>query len=304
MPGRPVLKKGDSVGIFLPSSPVREPFRGKGLAALKRMGYAPVEVPDVLSRANCEFLAREPRQTIEDMRRFFQDSEIKALWAGRGGYGSNLLLPLLQDLEIPAPKIIIGSSDVSYLLWYLLDRFDAAVFYGPMVYSSLADNRFNEANLTQILSGDYDEIKMPGGVLIPGTAKGPVTGGCLSNFLSLTGTPYLPEVTGRVLLLEDVGERPYRLDRMFWQLANIEGGGILSSIRGLVLGRFPGCFNHPNEKDIFLQRVRRYLLPYNIPVIYDLPFGHGEDLHTLPLGQTAAIDTEGAGYKLSIQREV
>lgn len=282
------LRKGDKVGIFLPASPVKEPYRGNGLKKLGQLGYVPVEVSRVLSRTRCEFLARSPEENIEDMQGFFKNREIKALWAGRGGCGSYLLLPLLQQLEIPIPKIVIGSSDISYLLWYFLDHLNMVVFYGPMVYSSLAEDRFNEDNLTKILSGHYKEIKISGSVLVPGSVTGVVTGGCLSNFVSLLGTPYLPEVGKRILLLEDVGERPYRLDRMFWQMA---AARIFSKISALLLGAFPNCFKNVKEKENFLQRVRYYLEPNNIPIICDLPLGHGDNIHTLPLGIEVEIDT-------------
>lgn len=283
------LQEGDKVGIFVPASPVKEPYRANGLKKLRELGYVPVEVNRVLSKTNIDFFAKSPEENIEDIQRFFKNREIKALWAGRGGYGSNQLLSLLPQLEIPGPKIVIGSSDISYLLWYLLDHVNVVVFYGPMVYSSLAVDRFNADNLTKVLSGHFAGIKIPGSVLVPGSVTGVVTGGCLTNFVSVIGTPYLPEVEKRILFLEDVGERPYRLDRMFWQ---ITAAGIFSKISALLLGEFPNCYKNAKEKEDFLQRVRYYLEPYNIPIIYDLPLGHGDNIHTLPLGIEVEIDTE------------
>jgi muramoyltetrapeptide carboxypeptidase len=285
----PPLVEGDKVGIFVPASPVKEPYRSNGVKKVQELGYVPVETGYVLCKLSPgDFLAQGPAESFKDIQRFFKAKEIKALWAGRGGYGSNHLLPLLPQLDIPEPKVVIGSSDVSYLLWYLLDHFKMVVFYGPMVYSSLAENRFDRGNLKDLLNGNYQEIKIPGKILIPGKTKGIVTGGCLSNFVSLIGTPYLPEVEQRVLLLEDVGERPYRLDRMFWQVAH---AGIFSKIKGLILGEFPRCFNDNKGKENFEQRVKNYLKDYQVPVISDLPFGHSENIHTLPLGVTIEIDT-------------
>lgn len=291
----PPLKEGDKVGIFVPASPVREPYRDGGLKKIEELGYVPVEVNDILAKISADdFLARKPEESFDDIQHFFIEKDIKALWAARGGYGSNHLLPLLHRLEIPFPKIVIGFSDASYLLWYLMDRFKMVVFYGPMVYSSLAGDRFDAANLKKILGGNYEEIKLAGEILEPGSARGIITGGCLSNFVSLIGTPYLPIVDRRILLLEDVGERPYRLDRMFWQVSR---AGIFAKIGGLLLGQFPGCFKNKKEKEIFLQRVRGYVKEYNIPVIYDLPFGHCNNMHTLPLGIKVNI-ASGAGRGL------
>jgi muramoyltetrapeptide carboxypeptidase len=256
---------------------------------VQELGYVPVETDHVLDKVSPgDFLAKSPAESFSDIQRFFKAKEIKALWAGRGGYGSNHLLPFLSQLAIPEPKVVIGSSDVSYLLWYLLDHFKMVVFYGPMVYSSLAENRFNRENLKSLLSGNCHEIKIPGKILSPGKAKGIVTGGCLSNFVSLIGTPYLPDVEQRVLLLEDVGERPYRLDRMLWQVAH---AGVFSKIKGLILGEFPNCFKDNKEKENFEQRVKNYLQDYRVPVISGLPFGHSENIYTLPLGVTIEIDT-------------
>jgi muramoyltetrapeptide carboxypeptidase len=286
----PSLREGDQVGIFIPSSPVKEPFRGKGLKRLEALGYVPVEVEDVLGRVSPgDFLSRMPEESFQQISHFFKAQEIGALWAGRGGYGSNHLLPLLKNLEVSHPKVVIGSSDVSYLLWYLLDRLNLVVFYGPMVYSALAEGRFDEVNLKRILHGDYHHMKIPGKVMLPGKTRGTLTGGCLSNLVSLIGTSYLPRVEQCLLLLEDTGERPYRLDRMFWQLIN---AGVLSRIKGLVLGEFPHCYKDEAERVNLWQRIRGYLKEYQIPVIYDLPVGHGEKIRTLPLGMIAEIDTD------------
>lgn len=285
----PPLVEGDKIGIFVPSSPVKEPYRSNGVKRVLELGYVPVETGDVLCKAAPgDFLAKTPGESFREIQRFFKAKEIKALWAGRGGYGSNHLFPFLPQLDIPEPKVVIGSSDVSYLLWYLLDHFKMVVFYGPMVYSSLAENRFNRENLITFLNGNYHEIKIPGKILVPGKTRGIVTGGCLSNFVSLIGTPYLPEIEQRVLLFEDVNERPYRLDRMLWQVTQT---GIFSKIKGLILGEFPNCFKDNKERENFEQRVKNYLRDYRVPVISHLPFGHSKNIHTLPLGVTAEIDT-------------
>jgi len=275
------------VGVFLPSSSVKESFRSAGIAELHRLGYRTREVSEILSQNG--MTAKTPEQGLEDLRLFFLDPKIDALWAARGGYGANLLLPHLQRIG-PAPaKPVIGSSDVSYLLWFLLDRFQMVVFYGPMAYSALAENRYRKADLKKILTGNYREIRYRGRVIKPGKSAGILTGGCLTNFASLVGTPYLPETNGRILLLEDINERPYRLDRLLWQ---IEQSGLIPNLSGLLLGEFPGCFRDSLERREFEERLRRRLEPYRFPVIGDLPFGHARRCSILPLGVTGIIDTE------------
>lgn len=272
---------GDKIGIFTPSSPVKEPFRTNGIQKIKELGFIPVEINDIMSDSGVDFLARPPQTGFDDIQQFLLDPNIKALWAARGGYGSNLLLNRFYHLKIPEPKIIMGASDVTYLLTYIHDRFNMVVFYGPMAYASLPENRFNEDNLRKTLSGDYSELTIPGEILSPGNVSGEVIGGCLSNLVSLLGTPWFPPIKGKILLLEDVGERPYRLDRMLWQLAS---AGIFSQIRGLLLGQFPNCFASPKEKEVFLNRVLIHTHPYNFPILYDLPVGHSDNIHIIPFG--------------------
>ncbi len=281
------LLPGDMVGIFLPSSPAREPFRTRGLETLQQMGFQTKEVKQPLS--GNDFLSRQPQRGLEDLQELFADPSIKALWAGRGGYGSNYLLPLLDRLEIPAPKIIVASSDVSYFLWYLLERRKMVVFYGPMVYGGLAAGSFDRDQVLAALTANQPHLRFHGRVLCPGKTRGLLAGGCLSNFASLLGTPLLPEVKGKILLLEDVNERPYRLDRLLWQC---EQSGVFRRIRALLLGEFPGCFKDEDEKNAFYERWRKKWAERGIPVLCDMPFGHARYAQVLPLGVKAEIDTE------------
>lgn len=288
------LVTGDKIGIIVPSSPVKEPFRSRGLEKLRELGYVPVEARNIL--ADNGFVAKPAEDNLQDIQYFWDDPDIKAIWAARGGYGSNHLLPCLERLNIRSPKIFIGSSDVSYLLWYLMARFQPVVFYGPMAYASMAENRVNIGQMQAVLGGGYTEMKIPGKVLLSGKTRGILTGGCLSNLVSLTGTGYFPEIDRRILLLEDRNEKPYRIDRMFWQLSQAD---VFSRIRGLILGEFPGCFQNQQEKDRFLSQMKERLKGLNMPVVYDLPLGHGENIHTVPLGIPVEINTvafEGIGF--------
>ena len=253
------VKIGDCIGIFLPSSPIKEPFRSSGIQALTDLGFQPREVRNVFERHG--FLARSAERALADIQSFFDDETIGGLWAGRGGYGANYLLRHLPDLSMPRPKVVIGSSDVSCLLWYLLDRFHMV---------------------------DYSELEIKGAVLRGGNASGVVTGGCLSNLVSLIGTHFFPKVEGRILLLEDLNERPYKLDRMLWQM---DQQGVFGRIKALILGEFPGCFLDESEKSDFLLRVRSLTEKRGIPVLFDLPFGHSMDCHVLPLGIKVEIAT-------------
>jgi muramoyltetrapeptide carboxypeptidase len=115
-----------------------------------------------------------------------------------------------------------------------------------------------------------------------------LTGGCLTNFASLLGTPHLPSVKAKILLLEDVNERPFRIDRLLWQC---EQAGIFDQIQALLLGEFPGCFKDEAEQDIFYCRWEEKLLSRRIPVLFNMPLGHAGVAHVLPLGIEGEIDT-------------
>jgi muramoyltetrapeptide carboxypeptidase len=290
------LKINDQVGIFLPSSPIKEPFRTEGLQALRAMGFKPREVADPFS--SHDFFARQPGQSLVDLQGFFADTEIKALWAGRGGYGSNYLLPLLERLKIAEPKIVVASSDVSYLLWYLLERRKMVVFYGPMVYGALAAGNYDRGQVLAALTANQPPMHFQGKILCPGKARGLLTGGCLSNFASLLGTRFLPQVKGRILLLEDVNERPYRLDRLLWQC---EQAGVFRRIQALLLGEFPNCFKDFAEEETFYGRWREKLSGLGIPVLTGMPFGHARSAQVLPLGVKGEIDSDSCPGQLNCE---
>jgi muramoyltetrapeptide carboxypeptidase len=262
------------------------------------MGFKPREVQGVLSTGN-GFFARPPERTLEDLQQFFASREIKALWAGRGGYGSNYLLPLLDRLVIGTPKVVIASSDVSYLLWHLLEHRRLVVFYGPMAYAGMAAGACDRDQVVRAITANQSSpLRFPGRVLCPGRASGPIGGGCLSNFVSLLGTRHLPTLKNRILLLEDVNERPYRLDRMLWQC---EQAGVFRRIRGLLLGEFPNCFRDDEEKESFYGRWRETLTRQGIPVLCDMPFGHARSAQVLPLGVNGSIDTESHPHPFSCE---
>ena len=283
-PGK--LFQGDKVGIFLPSSPIKQEYRLKGLAEIREMGFIPVEVDNI--SADSGYTGKPADETVRDFEELMGNNTIKALWAARGGYGSNLVLDKIGFIGEMKPRIIIGSSDVSFLLWRIMSLMNMPVFYGPMAYSTISDKRYDRENLLSVLSGNYTELKIGGKVLLGGKAENIVTGGCLSNLVSLCGTGYFPKTKDRIILLEDINERPFRLDRMMWQLSE---SGILSGIKGIIFGEFPGCFKDEKEKSMFYSSILKYFEQFDYPVLYDMPFGHSSFTKTLPLGIEIQIDT-------------
>lgn len=291
----PPLRSGDQVGIFVPSSPIREPFRSRGLKVLRKMGLEPVEVPGILDGTGC--VSKDPREAVADLQRFFHDGAIRALWAARGGYGANLALPYLDTLEVPETKVVVGSSDVSVLLWWLMEKRRMVVFYGPMAYASLADGGAEEDQCLALLDGSSPLPLFRGHALIEGEAVGRLHGGCLTNLVSLIGTSWFPNLEDRIVLLEDVGERPYRLHRLCWQLVQSRG---LHGVRGIVLGEFPGCFNDIREQRELWMRLADLFSHLNIPVMTDLPLGHARRARTIPLGVSVGMNASASEARLRL----
>jgi muramoyltetrapeptide carboxypeptidase len=295
----PALRAGDTIGVIAPAGPITPKALTTGLAALERRGYRPIHLPSILDRDL--YFAGSVERRLDELHRMFADPEVKGIVCFRGGYGANYLLPLLERLEIGFPKVVVASSDVSYLLWYLLERRQMVVFYGPMVYGALAAGEYDRDQVPAALAAKRQPLHFRGQVLCPGRAAGLLTGGCLSNFASLLGTPHLPELQGRILLLEDVNERAYRLDRMLWQC---EQAGVFRLIRGLLLGEFPNCFKDNGERAAFYGRWREKLAALGFPVLYDMPFGHAASAQLLPLGVNAEIDSGSSRAQLSCETGV
>jgi muramoyltetrapeptide carboxypeptidase len=289
------LSHGSRVGIIIPASPVKEPFRKRGLRAVRDMGFIPVETQG--KGGGNGYLAKPSEENIADIQGFLDDPTIDAVWAARGGYGSNVLLPGLGELRLSRPKVLIGSSDVSYLLWFFLDRLGLTVIYGPMAFSSLADGTADTDQLLGLVSGREATWGTAGIPVRPGNAEGVLTGGCLSNLVSLVGTPHMPVLRDRLVLFEDRGERPYRLDRMIWQLVQARA---FEGVRALVLGEFPGCFKNRGEKEQFLHRVADMTREQGMPVISDLPFGHARRVRAVPLGVRCRVRISAGGALLEV----
>jgi muramoyltetrapeptide carboxypeptidase len=234
------------------------------------------------------FLAGPDRTRAEEMNRFFADPDIKAVICARGGYGALRILKHL-DFSILAknPKIILGFSDISALLCAVLRQSRIGVFHGPTVCQMGKMDFTSRIFIQDALMGDSPYLIEARDSIIfkAGKAQGPVLGGNLTTICHLLSTGYLPDFKGCVLLLEDVGEAPYRLDRMLTQLRM---SGRLDHLAGIALGDFTRC-GDPNE----VYRVLGDRLGgLNIPVIAGFPVGHGPTNLTVPLGLVAVLDTE------------
>ncbi|ADH85013.1 S66 peptidase family protein [Desulfurivibrio alkaliphilus] len=283
----PPLRPGDTIGVFAPAGPVQDRDAAEaGLRLLNEAGFVIRHRRGLLERRR-GYLAGEDRERVEELHELWRDPEVKALLALRGGYGCLRLLPLLNwELLAARRKLLIGFSDLTVLQSALLQKTGTCPLHGPMLSTLATSDRESVRHFFQVIGGDYCRPIRPAGLEIirPGQARGPLLGGNLACLNHLLGTPWEPDLRGSILLLEDVGEAPYRIDRLLTQLAL---AGRLTGLAGLILGEFQDC--GPQE-DIW-QLLLELTAAQQLPIWGNFPVGHGRRNLTLPLGATASLDS-------------
>lgn len=288
------LQEGDKIGLITASSPISKDDLDKAVSNIQSLGLHAEYLPSVLERRG--FWAGSPESRARELYYFFDRSDIEAVMAVRGGYGSFELLPLL-DYEFIAScaKPLIGYSDVSALLNSLHFRSGIPALHGPMALGGFSD--FSRRCFCEVFFSSHPQIKLKGVenesyTLQPGLAEGRLIGGNLSVILSLLGTEYEPDFRQKILFLEEVNEPPYKIHRMLTQL---KAAGHLSVVSGIAFGRFSGCENMtPKEKaeNFSLPEVLEMIVnEIEKPAVYGLPFGHVNDNAFLPIGARAVLDT-------------
>lgn len=296
------LKSGDCIGVLAPASYASSDDLG-AVELLRSQGYRVRLAPS--ATALYEHFAGTDRKRAEDINEFFRDDSIKAILCVRGGYGSARVLDRL-DYEMIArhPKPLIGFSDVTALHVAIGDKCGMSTIHGPMMVSFTTprfDSEYTRSNFFAGLASTeaVGEIPMPEGrkleAVIPGHAEGIITGGNLTVLTSLVGTPWELDGRGSLLLLEEVGEKPYRIDRMLNQLWQ---SGLLRRVNGIILGDFVGCENDDADgvNDFTLDDVlKHYARISRKPVIRGMPSGHGEYNFFLPLGIHASMNASEDG---------
>lgn len=286
------LRPGDRIALVAPASPFSREAFDAGVAELRRLGYEPVYQESVFARRR--YTAGEPSLRAAAFRDAWSDPSIAAIIAVRGGYGSVQILPLLDEDEIRrTPKPFIGYSDTTALLTWLTGHCGIVSFHGPMI-----DGRFEKgppAYDSDTFSRVLTRAEPAGAITHPqlvalheGEAAGVLVGGTLTQLVASLATPYAFEPPrGHVLFIEEVAERPYRIDRMMTQLAM---SGILGRASAIVFGEMPRC-DEPGDGGPAIRDVLRELVAgFRGPVLFGLPSGHttGATL-TLPFGVRARV---------------
>jgi muramoyltetrapeptide carboxypeptidase len=290
-----ILRTGDRIALVAPASPFRVDEFEAGLAEIVRLGFEPVYDPSVFDRDGYEAGSAETRAAA--ITRALADRSIAAVMAVRGGYGSVHVLPLLDPAEVRrARKAFVGYSDLTSLLTYITGMCGVVAFHGPTVAGRL--DRGAAAYDEKTLVGSLMRAEPLGTLTSPGLeplregeAAGMLVGGNLTQLTASLGTPYAFDPPERcVLFLEDVNERPYRLDRMWTQLRL---AGIVARAAALVLGEFPGC-DEPGDTLVARDTLATLSRDIDGPVLLGFPSGHTLcPAVTLPLGVRARVIARG-----------
>lgn len=291
----PRLRRGDLIGVVAPASPVADPSRVEaGVRYLEGNGFH-VKVGNHASCAN-GYLAGSDKERAEDLHTMVEDAEVAAIMCLRGGFGVTRILPLLDfDLFRNSPKILVGFSDITALQLALWRHCRLITYHGPMVavdFGEAADPITEQSFWECVMDGSRGRVvhlegKTPLAVYGPGLARGRLLGGNLSLLAAMTGTPFMPGFQGTIFFLEEVGEEPYRIDRMLTQILQ---GGVLRGISGILGGEFRDCT--PRTASLSIADLFTALASSTgVPCAIGARFGHVPSKITLPVGSLAELDT-------------
>jgi len=295
----PPLRPGDTVRVIAPSSPFDVAEYARGLGVLTgALGLRVRARADLAARR--DYLAGDDARRIEEWREAVADPDARGIFCARGGFGAMRILPAVDPAPLlAAPKVLVGFSDI-VALHVPLNRAGLATVHGPVVTQLGRAPEAAVRHLAALLAGDVAapgawEPPAPGAGLLgtrvirPGRVSAPLAGGTLAMLAHLCGTPWQPRLEGAIVLLEDVGEKPYRLDRYLTQLRL---AGALDGVAAVALGRFTDCSAAGIEG---IDVVRAIVRELGVPAIEGIPAGHDDDNFALPLGPRATLVSPGPG---------
>ena len=281
------LCPGDKIGLVSPSRQVTREEISAGVDYLKSLGFEVVFGEHVFD--SFRYMAGTAENRAADIMKFYLDKEIKAIFATSGGDGCQYVLPLL-DFEIiqKNPKPFCGFSDTTALLNALTARTGLVNFNGLTLNYDFRSGRLNpqldKAVKTVLFGNDFC---FAGGECIKeGKKQGILIGGCLSLLRNLCGTPYFPEMSGKILLIEDVEEPTYKIDLMLQQISRNPG---FDKIKGIIFGNFLDCSVRKEADGTIDEVIDFFAEGLDVPVIKNFPFGHEFDRRLLPLGAEVEI---------------
>lgn len=305
----PRLARGSRVALVAPAGPLLEQDDiARAEALCRALDYDPVL--GAHARGHFGYFSGTDEERLADLNAALQDPAIDAVWCIRGGYGVTRILDGIDfEALVRRPRPVVGYSDITALLAGVVRRAGMIAFHGPTARAEMPP--FTRRHFAKVLTGvepagRLEPLPTPGDVLVPrndrvtvihgGRAEGVLAGGNLSLLQCLIGTRYFPDLDGAMLVLEDVNEDLYRIDRM---LAHLRAVGALARLRGVLIGRFTGLKRHMDDGSFGVDQVlAHYLGALGVPVLNGLPIGHIDDQWTIPLGVRARVDADAGSVEL------
>ncbi|MBC8060193.1 MAG: LD-carboxypeptidase [Clostridiaceae bacterium] len=285
---------GDTIGLISPASPENIESIQKGISFLKNQGFNIIEGTHLYD--NWGYLAGKDKDRASDIMEMFKNQDVDMILCIRGGYGSSRLLPYLDyDMIKTHPKIFAGFSDITVFLNSFYEKCELTTFHSPMGSSKLEDIETFKSFMFTLMEGYKPyTIKNPPEFttqcIVKGVVEGNLIGGNLGLICNSLGTPYEIDMKDKIIFLEEVGEEPYRVDRILTQLLLAEK---LQQCKGIILGQFKGCDLPHYEKSLTLQEVfQDRLYNLDIPIFSGFCSGHDYPKLTLPIGAIVKMDSE------------
>ncbi len=293
------LVAGDTVGVVATSGVVPEDRLRTGVARLESWGLRVQVGPHVLGRhPSLSYLAASDTERAADFAAAWADPDLAAVWVARGGYGAQRMVDLLdwRRLAETEPKLLVGFSDVTALHQAVATKLGLVTVHGHVVTSLGAATEASAEQLRCVVLEPAAVDLLVGqdtSTLVGGTASGVLIGGNLAVLAADLGTPISRPATGGIAVLEEIGEEPYRVDRLLTQLIR---SGWFSGVVGIVVGAFTDC-GDPAEVD---RVIEQRLMPLGVPLVRGFDVGHTPSSATVPLGVAATLDAERRSLELSV----
>lgn len=292
------LKKGDTIGLVSPGSSTSPENIEKAISQIESLGFRVKQGRYI--REKYGYVSGKDHERIADLQNMYADQEVKAIWCTRGGYGCTRIINFLDyEMISQNPKILIGYSDITALHLAIFRETSIVGFHslvGSSDFSSYSSDyllKFLTEDTNGVLLQNQTEPykhQQPVQTINHGSAEGVLVGGNLSLLASLSGTRHALDATDRIVFIEDVGEKPYRIDRMLTQLLHSSN---LQKAKGIVIGTMAGCEAKEDDQSLSLMECLTDRLAHlKIPTITGMTFGHIAHQFVLPVGIKVKMDTE------------
>jgi muramoyltetrapeptide carboxypeptidase len=288
------VRPGSRIALVAPAGPLDPVKFEANRLALERLGFETVARDDILARDG--YLAGSDERRAREFMQFVCDPDVDAIVCARGGYGCHRIVDRLDAKAVrDAAKPLVGYSDITTLLLWQRKQAGLLGIHGPMLERKESLEGESGSALVRALQGTGPLPRYAGRTLVPGWAEGRLVGGSLTVCVASLGTPWELDTRGAILMLEDVTELPYRIDRMLQQL---RAAGKLSDLAGVALGSFKDCDDARYPEWPVERLLREVLGSLDVPVVMDLPFGHGGSNQPWPFGGRAALDADRGELEL------